>query len=311
MQSKTEIPSKNVGYLYAAVTLLIWAGFVVVSRIGGKSPLTVFDITALRIGTASLILSPFWFPRLLRPQLRQLLWNQALIVSLLAGIGFPLLAFVGMTLAPASHGAVLITGMLPFFTSLLAFIVYGNRLTSGRLAGLALILLGVSILLISNSANKIIDSRILEGDLVLLIASFIWSLFTVLIKSWGIRAFDVTLGVVATSAIIYLPVYIFFLPKHLADASIQQSLLQSFFQGFMVVCVALWSYAKATESLGAMRSVLIMSGVPVVGVILSVIFLGESLTFGIATGAVITVIGAIVGSLAQGQGANSSGNVSR
>ena len=84
--------SPEAGYFLAAVTLLIWASFVVISRVGGQSPLTVFDIAALRIGTAALVLSPWWVPRLLRPSTRQMTWTQSLLFALLAGIGYPLLA---------------------------------------------------------------------------------------------------------------------------------------------------------------------------------------------------------------------------
>lgn len=299
MSAQDTAPRSEVGYLFAGLTLLIWAGFVVVSRIGGQSALNVFDIAALRIATAAMVLSPWWVPRLLRPRLRQLRWYQSLLFALLAGIGYPLVAFTGMVFAPASHGAVLISGMLPFFTTTLAFMLIGERPSPGRMAGLGLILLGVGTLFFGSVQTTGPDGRMLLGDLILLIAGLIWSLFTVLLKRWQVRAFDVTLGVVAVSALIYLPIYALLLPKNIAHASIGQSLLQAFYQGFVVVCVALWSYAKAAEMLGAVRTVIILSGVPVVGVLLSVAVLGEQLTAGSALGAAIAFLGALIGAVAR------------
>jgi len=289
----------ELGYVYAAITLLIWAGFVIVSRIGGTSVLSPFDIAALRIGTAALVLLPWWLPRLLRPRLRQLRWYQSLLFALLAGIGYPLVAFTGMVYAPASHGAVLISGMLPFFTAVLAFALLGERPNAARLGGLLLILLGVGLLFFSNALLSATSRLSIMGDLILFCAAFIWSLFTILLKRWQVRAFDVTLGVVAVSALLYLPVYVLFLPKHIAEASLSQSALQAFFQGFMVVCVALWSYAKAAELLGAVRVVIMLSGVPVVGVLLSVALLGEQLTPGAALGAAIVFLGALIGAMTK------------
>ena len=46
------------GYLAAFFTLVTWTGFSLVSRVGGKSPLTPYDIIALRLITASLVLLP-------------------------------------------------------------------------------------------------------------------------------------------------------------------------------------------------------------------------------------------------------------
>ena len=291
--------SKEAGYIYAAITLLIWAGFVVVSRIGGTSTLNPFDIAALRIGTAALVLSPWWVPRLMKPQLRQLRWYQSLLFALLAGIGYPLVAFTGMVYAPASHGAVLISGMLPFFTSVLAFALIGERPGPARLGGLLLILLGVGLLFFSNAAQPGVETKSVMGDLILLTASFLWALFTILLKRWHVRAFDVTLGVVAASALLYLPIYIVLLPKNIADASLGQSALQAFFQGLLVVCVALWTYVKAAELLGAVRVVILLSGVPVVGVLLSVALLGEHLSAGSAMGAAIVFLGALIGAMTK------------
>ena len=47
------------GYLAAAGTVSIWSSFVLISRLGGKSGLTGYDVLALRLATASLLLLPF------------------------------------------------------------------------------------------------------------------------------------------------------------------------------------------------------------------------------------------------------------
>lgn len=283
------------GYLYAAVTLLIWAGFVVVSRHGSHGVLTPYDIAALRIATAALVLSPWWLPRLLRPARRQLRLTQSLAFALLAGIGYPLVAYAGFHYAPASHGAVLISGMLPFFTSLFAAWLLGERPGPLRLAGLALILTGVVMLLLSNQTSG--DARL--GDAILLCASVLWSLFTVLLKYWKARAFDVTLGVTAVSALLYLPVYLLWLPGHLTQASVSEVALQAFFQGFLVVCVAMWTYARAVELLGSVKVVIMMSGVPVTGTLLAVWLLGEPLTAMVALGVTVVFCGAVLGAMAK------------
>ena len=75
--------------------------------------------------------------------------------------------------------------------------------------------------------------------------------------------------------------------------------LQAFFQGFLVVCVAMWTYARATELLGAVKVAVMMSTVPVVGTLLSVPLLGEDLGSGAALGVVIVFLGALLGALAK------------
>lgn len=291
--------SSDAGYVYAAITLLIWSGFVVVSRIGSTGTLTPYDITALRIGTSALVLSPWWLPRLLQSGLRQLRWYQSLTLALLAGIFYPLASYTGFQISPASHGAVLISGMLPFFTSILAGVLLGERPNRVRVLGLALIVCGVMTLLFTTIATQPAGQSTLKGDLFLLAASSIWSLFTVLLKVWQVKAFDVTLGVSAVSALTYLPVFLLFLPSHLATASWHEIALQSFYQGFVVVCVAMWTYAKAVELLGSVKVVIMMSAVPVLGALLAVPMLGETLTSGTALGAAIVFLGAFIGAMAR------------
>jgi drug/metabolite transporter (DMT)-like permease len=296
---KDFLRSPEAGYFLAAVTLLIWASFVVVSRVGGQGTLTVFDIAALRIGTAALVLSPWWVPRLLRPSSRRLTWTRSLLFALLAGIGYPLLAYTGVKFAPASHGAVLISGVLPMFTALLALMLMGERPSPTRIAGLLLITFGVGVLFASQLTRAVVDSEVVTGDLILLAASFTWGLFTVLLKRWAVRAFDVTLGVVAVSAMVYLPIYVLFLPKHIAQTAMPPIVLQGLFQGVIVVCVALWTYTKAAELIGPVRLVIMLAGVPVVGVLLSVAFLGETLSTGAALGATLVFLGALLGAMAR------------
>ena len=219
--------------------------------------------------------------------------------QLLAGITYPLASYTGFQISPASHGAVLISGMLPFFTAIFAGVLLGERPNRIRLLSLALILTGVMTLLFTSMASLPAGQSTLKGDLFLLTASCLWSLFTVLLKRWQVKAFDVTLGVAAVSALTYLPIFALFLPSHLSTASWHEIALQSFYQGFVVVCVAMWTYAKAVELLGSMRVVIMMSGVPVVGALLAVPILGEALTAGTALGAAIVFLGALLGAMAR------------
>lgn len=298
----SETKPVEAGYVYAVVTLLIWSSFVVVSRYGSKGVLTPFDIAALRIGTAALALSPWWVPRAIDAGRRQLPLKQSMTFALLAGIGYPLVAYTGFIFAPASHGAVLISGMLPFFTSIAAFLLLGERPGHVRVAGLLLIMTGVGTLLWTSMASHGLGKKVLLGDAILLSASVIWSLFTVLLKYWKVRAFDVTLGVSAMSALLYLPIYLLFLPKNIMAAPLKDILLQAFFQGILVVCVAMWTYAKAAELLGTVRVVIMMSAVPVVGALLAIPVLGESLSAGTAMGVTITFLGALIGAMARPAG---------
>lgn len=287
------------GLFYACVTLLIWSSFHLVSRIGSTSNLTVFDLAALRIGISAMALSPWWLPRLIDKSKRKIPFYQVAALSLLTGIGYPLVAYTGYIYAPASHGAVIIVGLLPPFTSIFAYWLLKEKPNRLRVACIVCVLTGVASMLGSAIARTGLDLEIAKGDAIFALSSLMWALFTVLLHHWKQKAFDVTLGMVAVSAIVYLPIYTLFLPKALSQTGWDQIGLQALFQGVIVPVVATFTYAKAIENFGATRSVMLLSATPVVGTLLGVGVLGEPLYPLAAIGICIVFVGSIIGAASQ------------
>lgn len=283
------------GYGLALFTVMVWAGFVIVSRMGGTSALTVWDIVALRFGVAGLILLPF----LLRRGLPGLRWREIAALVACAGIGYALLVYGAFFFAPAQHGAILLSGLLPFTTTVLSLWLLREKVRPLRLLGLALICLGALPFVASAFNGSQASDLVWLGDLMLVAASFSWALFTVLIKRWQVRALDVTLIVTVFSMLLYLPVYFAFLPKQIAVAPLGEILLQAVYQGVIVVCVAMLSYTMAVELLGASRTAMIMALVPASGALLAVPLLGEPLTQAMLIGITLVTAGAILGALGR------------
>lgn len=282
------------GFLFLLITLCIWSGFIIISKLSDSTALNAYDVAALRTGSAALVLSPWWLPRLVRG-LRKVPVMQALILALMAGIAYPLCAYAGFQLAPAYHGALLLPGVLPAFTMLMALLILGERPTAQRQLGVMLIVTGVVVLFLGKTVAQGDLSHI--GDLLFLGGSLSWAVFAVLIRRWNLPAFDVTLAVASYSALLYLPIYIAFLPSNLAQATMLDMATQAIYQGVIVVAVAMWTFAKATEYLGASRVGVFMSLVPIIAMMLSVLILGEALTVAAMIGVVLTVLGAMIGAI--------------
>ncbi len=289
-----EEHSQPVGYLYAGLTILIWASFVVISRLGGKSVLTPFDITALRLTVSGLILGVWLLKRGLPP----LKIHQIAVFVACVGFAYPLFAYSGFTFAPASHGALLLSGTLPFMTALLGLLILGERLTRARVLGLLLIAAGVG-LIGGESLTGVRGEHYWLGDLLFLCASLSWAVFTIFLKKWHVRALDVTLTVGVCSMLAYMPIYLLFLPKNIAQAPLQDIVLQAVFQGVFVVCIAMILFIKATEHLGPVRISMLMSLVPALGAILAVPVVGEPLTQVVIAGIALVTTGALLGALGK------------
>jgi drug/metabolite transporter (DMT)-like permease len=130
------------GLLSALAVVGIWSGFVVVSRAGGVSPLTPWDVIAIRYATAASLLLPFWWARR-----RFRLWNRRYVVlAACGGLAYAVLAFSGFKLTSAAHAAVLLPGLLPFAVALAACALLGEVPGVARWAGLALAACGIGCL---------------------------------------------------------------------------------------------------------------------------------------------------------------------
>lgn len=280
--------SSRSGYFYAGACVLIWAGFVLLSRVAGKTALNGFDLTALRFGTAAVLLFPAW-----------LFWKRVplfnrrmLVLAATGGIGYAIVVYTSFRYAPAAHGAVLLSGILPFFVAVLAWRVLQQPLSPNLRKALLLIALGVGGLAL-HSLHDLASSW--PGDLMMIAASFLWGLYTVLVKKWGYSPWDTTLGVALLAALLYLPVYALFLPKGISQVPMAAIVTQGFYQGVLVVIVAMLLYMQALVRLGPTQLGAVMATVPAVAGIGATLALGEPFTGWLVAGLVLTSIGAWMG----------------
>ena len=269
-------PPSNLALGYAAAlgTVAIWAGFILISRLGGKSALTGWDIVALRLGTAAVILLPFSLNLPAGTWRSPKLWALALI----GGLAFLVLAYAGFKLAPAAHGGILIPGMQPFLITALAWGLLGTRPTRQRVLSLMPIALGVACVALPVISGLGHGPSTLMGDVLLLGASISWAIYSVLVKKWVHEPWLLTRFVALASAAVYLPVYLLWLPKGLDQVPTSMLVLQALYQGIGPTIVAMVLFLKAVSILGAERTGALVALVPVLAGLGAVPLLDEPLT---------------------------------
>ena len=190
----------------------MWTCFSLVSRMGGKSVLTPYDVFALRSITSTLVLLPFAGslpPRFWRDRR---LWLLTLLCSLL----YCLLVYNGFKYAPAAHGAILLSGMQPLLISAVALLLFGTR--PGRMRRIGIVSISVGLICAAMPYLNDWSAASAFGDLLILLSSICWAFYSVLATRWGYSAWTLTRAVVFGSAVIYLPVYLIWLPKQMAAA---------------------------------------------------------------------------------------------
>jgi drug/metabolite transporter (DMT)-like permease len=278
------------GYLAALTTVVIWAGFILISRLGGKTGLTGWDIVALRLGTASLVLLP------LSLRLPAGTWRDARLWTLatLGGLIFLTFVYAGFKLAPAAHGGILLPGMQPFLVTALAWWLMGTRPPRQRLWALLPIALGVICVAMPQILGAHNGPSTLGGDALLLGASLAWAAYSVLVKKWTYDPWLLTRFVALASALLYLPVYLLALPKGLDTVPLSMLVLQGLYQGLGPTILAMILFLRAVAILGAERTGAIVALVPVMAGLGAVPLLGEPLTVWLVAGLLLVSAGAFL-----------------
>ena len=287
--------SSRIGLIAVFFTICIWAGFILVSRHGGKGVLTGWDVTALRFGVGALI-ALFFLPRVKMPPLKV-----ALLFSLFGGVGYAVAVYLAFRMAPAAHAAVLLPGALPFTTAVIAWLWLKRKPTPTQRAALTLVFFGIAMTAVDTfSHGSHLTGMQMLGDLLFLCGSSSWAVFTLLLRRHPVPPLTAAVRTTLGSAILYLPLWWLFLPSTLGRAPYSEIAMQAIYQGILVVFVAMMLYAFAVKKLGPQTVTLLMAVVPGLAALAAVPILGEPLSLLTLSGLGAVTLGALLGSRASG-----------
>lgn len=93
--------------------------------------------------------------------------------------GYNALVFVGLTLAPASDGALIVPTLNPVMVVLFATLV-GERITRNKLLGLGIATLGAAIVIAAAQSGLVFSNERLIGDLLMLGGAACWGVYATL-----------------------------------------------------------------------------------------------------------------------------------
>ncbi len=162
--------------LAAFCVALAWSG----SWITGKLALATappLEISAARFVIAAIVLAVITLAT--RANLgRGSPWPDV-VAGVFGYCAYNAFVFVGLTMAPASDGALIVPTTIPVLTAVAAWFV-GERLTPTKVAGFAVASIGAALVIAAGQTADEISSRRLVGDLLMLLGSGCWAIYTVL-----------------------------------------------------------------------------------------------------------------------------------
>jgi drug/metabolite transporter (DMT)-like permease len=162
--------------LAAFFTALAWSGSWITGKlaVAGAPPL---EISTARFVIAAVVLAAIAVAT--RADLgRGNLWPIAL-AGFLGYCAYNAFVFVGLTMAPASDGALIVPTTIPVLTALAATFI-GERLTAMRVAGFALASIGVALVIAAGQTADEISNRRVIGDVLMVLGAVCWAAYTVL-----------------------------------------------------------------------------------------------------------------------------------
>jgi len=185
-----------------------------------------------------------------------------------------LLVFGGFYFAPAAHGGIFMNGVLPAITLFIGWLWNKEKAVPRQLLGVVMIIVGAALAVADASQLSLIGSW--KGDLMFFGGAIFFSGYLVISRRWQIKTTQILLCSSVINAIIYVPVWYFFLPSGIAEASQSQLLLQGLYQGLIPNLVGLLLVAYAVRQVGSAATAAFMAAVPAMGTVLSLLFLGEA-----------------------------------
>lgn len=291
MSERREI----VGYLLMLATAIGWGGAWVTAKLAAHDapPATV---TVGRFVVAALALLPVWLlMERGKPLPRGRDWLVLVAMGATGAATYTVLFLFGVTLAPASDGAVLVPGLSGVFAIAIGSAL-ARRAPPGRaILGASLSLLGCGVVgWNAVRAAEAAETRLL-GDAVFVASAVVWATYTILGRGIAPRVSAPTsiLAVSMIGAALLAPFAL--LHDGLPDLSTWSAAawFNVVYLGLGATALAFVTYYAAIKILGVEKAAPAMGLVPVFGVVGAAVILGEALTLAHAAGGLL-VVGGIV-----------------
>ena len=285
-----------------ALASSLWGGMYVVSKWGFASiPPVTLSFLRLLLGAVTLLL----IVRVTAPArvFTRREWGRFAGLGGLVALTI-LTQFIGTDLTSASQGALL-TVLTPVFTLILGVAIFGEPFTRRKLFGMGVAALGTGLVFVSRYDITTIPTHNLLGVGCLLLASIGWAGYTV----WGkplVRRYS-ALEAATYSTMFAVPLVGVLVPFEFA---LRNSSLASIhvtgpvigavlYLGVLSTAVAWYAWYKGLEFTDSGTVAVFFFAQPVVGTVLGVLVLGESLGLGFLIGGVVMLSGIFLVSSAR------------
>ncbi|WP_020561002.1 DMT family transporter [Thiofilum flexile] len=266
-------------YLLLILTTLFWAGNFNLAR-AVSTQVPPMSLSYWRWTIAALLLLPFVWKHLIATwNIFKKNWLLVSALALLGVTGFNSLVYLGLQTTTAING-VLMQSVCPIFIIILATFLLGERATGLQWLGIITSLLGVVIILVRGDIQVLKTLSFTYGDLILLVAVLSWALYTVLLRKLpaALKGLPILGYTIVLGSMMILPLYLYETyalnhPMPITWVSMGSIAYVAIFPSLL----AYWFWNYATAKLGAGRTGQFTHLIPVFGLTIATLLLGERL----------------------------------
>lgn len=293
---QTTSVGKMATYLLLLATTTFWGSAFVTSKIAvAVVPPSVAAFIRFGLGAIfSILLLRFLHSR---DQTVQAIpdgsWRRVIILGLVGVAAYNVLFFWGLAFSYASDGSMIIPVLSPAITVILAAVFLRERIGLQQVTGLILTLIGSIVFFSAVGFQGGVNSHRIIGDLFFLAAAACWSVYTLLGKkilqmvsplwatAYAMLFGSIVLGILALPDIVKV---------HWSNLS-PGFWVNQFYLALFPSVLANWFYYLGVKEIGPSKAAVFMYIVPVSGLVLAGLILGDVLTYVQLFGSVIMVFG--------------------
>jgi drug/metabolite transporter (DMT)-like permease len=277
------------------VFLILAAAFTPIFAKLTVAEISPLSLGFLRFGFAAVL---FYITLLLRKQNLHFDKKDYPVLILLGILSIPLNQFfflTGIRMSYASHSGI-IYSLNPVYAYIIAVIIGYEKFKLPKMIAILLTVIGIFFIFYEGLTANNINSSVINGDILLLFAVLTFSMYLTLGKKYIDKygALKTSAFVFITGTILNIPIFIYDYSNLNLDNLTYKGIIGFLYLSIFVAYLAyfLWYYALKRIAVSKLTTLSNVS--PLLTVLFSIIFLGESISVYFIIGSVITLTGVFI-----------------
>lgn len=288
--------SKSGVYALLALMPLMFASNLVIGR-ASAGLVEPWTLAFWRWAIATLILLPFAWRGIVagwdafRSAMREISILGALGMLICGGI-----VYISLHATTATNATLIYTAST-FLIALFDAVYFGNKLTLSRIAGIVIGFLGVATIVLQGELTRVVTLDLNWGDLGIAICALAWAVYSVMLKSEKLRdlpSLPLFALIAAVGALTLVPPMLYEAVALGAVPSERRAWISILALAIIPSVGAYGIYQYGVKVVGPSITGVFFYLVPVYGVVLAVLTLGETFRTYHAVGLVLVVAGVVL-----------------